>query len=136
MGPMTLNEQERRRPDFTPGLAVTMADGQKWNLPKPRHRFKPKIVDGRVEIAGGATFGPESDDDMEVLFGVAESDPGEYIRVKFAMAVRLLRANYNLSDEELATLIVWEPGDEKSDARWSELNDALQGIAPKPSPAT
>jgi hypothetical protein len=133
---MMLNEMERRKPEFSEGYPVTMADGQKWTLPKPRHRFKPKIVAGRVEIAGGATFGPESDGDLEILYGVVDVEPGEFLRVQFAMAVRLLLANYALSDDEVAELIVLEPDDPAAAERWTELTKAITGVAPKPMPAT
>jgi hypothetical protein len=131
-----LNEAERRKPEFSEGYPVTMADGQRWILPKPRHRFRPKIVAGRVEIAGGATFGPESDGDLEILYGVVDVEPGEFLRIKFAMAVRLLLANYTLSDDEVAELVVLEPGDPASDERWTQMTEAIMGIVPKPSPAT
>ena len=52
------------------------------------------------------------------------------------MAVRLLSANYNLESEDLADLIVREPGDVTSDERWQQLSRAIMGIAPKPLPAT
>jgi hypothetical protein len=131
-----LDEKALRKPGFSEGYPVTMADGQAWVMPKPRIRFKPRVVDGRVEIGGGATFGPESDGDMEILFGAADVEPAERLRVKFAMAVRLLASNYDLKPDDFAELIVLEPGDEASDERWDQLNQAIMGIAPKPSPAT
>jgi hypothetical protein len=130
-----LDEKALRRPGFSEGTPVTMADGQVWTLPKPRFRFKPKIVDGRVEIGGGATFGPESDGDLEILYGVVDVGAEEFLRVKMAMAVRLLRANYELTDDDLGDLLVLEPGDAASDDRWTAISDAVAGIAPKHSPA-
>jgi hypothetical protein len=130
-----LDEKSRRKPGFSEGHAVTLADGQQWTLPKPRIRFRPRIVDGQVEIGGGPSFGPEFDAKLDILFGVADAEPAERLRVKFEVAVRLLLANYDLSADDLAALIVLEPGDPASDERWEQLCNAIMGIAPKPSPA-
>jgi hypothetical protein len=130
-----LDEKALRKPGFRDGPKVTLADGQEWVFPKPRIRFKPRIVDGRVEIGGGPSFGPEFDLKLDVLFGVAQADPAERLRVKFEVAVRLLAANYDLKPDDFAELLVLEPGDPASDERWEELSRAIMGITPKPSPA-
>ncbi len=131
-----LDEKSLRKLTFTEGHAVTLADGQAWTFPKPRIRLKPKIVEGKVEIGGGPSFGPEYDLQLDVLFGAVEVDPVERLRIKFEMAVRLLSANYDLRPEDYAELIVLEPGDPLSDERWEQLSNVLLGIVPKPSPAT
>jgi hypothetical protein len=130
-----LDEKALRKPGFSEGPKVVLADGQAWILPKPRLRFKPRIVDGKVEIGGGPSFGPEFDDQIDILFGVIEADPAERLRVKFEVAVRLLAANYDLRPNQFSELIVLEPGDPASDERWEQLCNAIMGIAPKPSPA-
>jgi hypothetical protein len=130
-----LDEKALRKPGFSEGHKVTLADGQEWTLPKPKICFRPQIVDGKVEIGGGPSFGPEFDRELDVLFGVVDTDPIERLRVKFEMAVRLLSANYDLKPENYSELIVLEPGNEASDLRWEQLTDAIMGIAPKPSPA-
>ena len=132
---MPLDEKSLRKPEFSAGVKVTLADGQDWTLPKPRIRFMPRIIDGKVEIGGGPSFGPEFDDKLDILFGVSEADPCERLRVKFEVAVRLLAANYDLKPEDFAELIVLEPADPASDERWEQLCDAMMGIAPKPLPA-
>jgi len=134
---MPLDERSLRKPTFSDGYPVRLADGQDWTFPKPRIRFRPKIrPDGRVEVGGGPSFGPEYDAMLDTLFGVTEAEPVEQLRVKFEMAVRLLSANYELTAEQLGELIVLEPGDETSDERWEQLSRVLMGIAPKLSPAT
>jgi len=130
------DEVALRKPSFSEGYKVTLADGQEWTLPKPKIRFKPKIVDGKVEVAGGPSFGPEYDQQLDVLFGAVDVEPIERLRVKFEMAVRLLSANYDLKPEVFGELIVLQPDDETSDERWEQLTRAIMGIAPKPSPAT
>jgi len=132
-----LDEKALRKPTFIDGHKVTLADGQAWTFPRPRIRLRPKIgVDGRVDIGGGPSFGPEYDDQLDVLFGAVDAEPVERLRVKFEVAVRLLRSNYDLTDRDVGELIVLEPGDAASDERWEQLSDVLLGSAPKPSPAT
>jgi len=131
-----LDETVLRKPGFTDGHKVRLADGQEWVFPRPRIRLKPKIVDGRVEIGGEPSFGPEYDDQLDVLFGAVEVDDVERLRVKFEMAVRLLSANYELKPEDYAELIVLEPGEPASMERWEQLSNVLLGMAPKPLPAT
>jgi hypothetical protein len=132
---MSLDEKSLRKPAFSAGVKITLADGQEWTLPKPRIRFKPRIVDGKVEIGGGPSFGPEFDDKLDILFGVTEADPSELLRIKFELAVRLLAVNYDLKPENFGELIVLEPDDPASDERWEQLCDAIMGIAPKLLPA-
>ena len=131
-----LDEKALRKSSFSEGHKIVLADGQEWTFPRPRIRLKPKIVDGKVEIGGGVSFGPEYDDQLDILFGAVEVDPVELLRVKFEMAVRLLSANYDLKPEDYAELIVLEPGEPASDERWEQLSNVLLGIAPKHSPAT
>jgi len=133
---MALDERALRKPGFTEGYAVALADGQEWSFPRARIRFKPVVTDGRVEVGGGPSFGPEYDRQLDVLFGVADVEPIERLRVQFEMAVRLLRVNYALADDDLAELLALEVEDEASEARWEQITEALMGIAPKPSPAT
>ncbi len=132
---MFLDEKALRKPEFSEGISLTLADGQEWVLPKPRLRFKPRIVNGKVEIGGGSSFGPEFDDKFDVLFGIVDADPAERLRVKFEVAVRLLATNYHLQPDDFARLIILEPGEPESEERWDQLCDAIMGIAPKPSPA-
>jgi len=131
-----LDEKVLRKPGFADGQMVRLADGQEWAFPRPRIRLKPVIVDGKVHVGSGSSFGPEYDEQLEVLFGVVDVDPVELVRVKFEVAVRLLGANYDLKPEDYGELIVLEPGDPESDERWEQLSSVLLGIAPKPLPAT
>jgi hypothetical protein len=132
-----LDERALRKPGFSEGYKVTLADGQEWTFPKPRIRFRPKIgPDGRVGVGGGPSFGPEYDGSMDVLFGIVEAEPIERLRVKFEMAIRLLQANYELTDSDLGELLELEPGDAANDERWKQITRVVMAISPKPSPAT
>ena len=126
-----LNEIALRKPGFSEGRKVVLADGQAWTFPRPKIRLKPRIVDGKVEIGGGPSFGPEYDEQLDVLFGVTDVDPAERLRVKFEVAVRLLAANYNLRPDELAELIVLEPGDPASDGAPGPALQRDHGYRPK-----
>ena len=75
-----LDEKALRKPGFSEGYRVTLADGQEWTLPKPKIRFKPKVVDGKVEVGGGPSFGPEFDQQLDILFGVVDVEPIERLR--------------------------------------------------------
>ncbi len=58
----------------------------------------------------------------------------ERLRVKFEVAIRPLQSNYELTAADLAELLVLEPDDPASEARWEEITNVLIGNAPKPSP--
>ncbi len=130
-----LDENALRKPGFTAGRQVLMADGQYWTLPKPKLRFAPRVSAAGVEVWGGASFGPESDALLDVLYGVEPAPSLERLRVKFEVAVRLLSANYDLKPQDFAQLLVLEPGNPESEARWDQLGEAVTGSPPKPSPA-
>jgi hypothetical protein len=127
-----LNEKERRRPEFVEGDWAELADGQLWCFPRPRIRFRPIIVDGKVEVGGGRTFGPEYDESLSILLGTKDAEPIDVLTVKFDMAIRLLRTNYTLSDNEVCDLISLDPDDEDSTERFRVVGRILAGIAPKP----
>ena len=64
---MGLDEKTLRKPGFIDGIKVTMADGNEWTLPRPKIRFKPRFVEGRVEVGGGPSFGPDFDEKLDIL---------------------------------------------------------------------
>lgn len=131
-----LNELEMRKPEFQDGYPVQLADGQTWFIPRPRICFYPTVVDGKIAIGGGPTFGPEFDGMLDILFGVNDVEPQEYLRAEFEMTVRLLQANYNLTVEQIAPLITMELGNPASEARWEAIREAIRGNAPKPTADT
>jgi hypothetical protein len=127
-----LNESELRKPGFSEGHKVTLADGQEWVLPRPTMRFTPKVSpDGTVDVDGGASFGPEFDSTLEILFGVTEVSGLEYLKSQFTMAVKLLSANYDLKPGDFATLLPWEPESETNQEMWRPISRALVGLVPK-----
>jgi hypothetical protein len=60
----------------------------------------------------------------------------KYWSVRITAAATLLLANYELTDEEFGSLLVWEAGDEAAEERWERIDEAILGVVPKPAPAT
>lgn len=127
-----LNETELRKPEWQEGHWTELADGQKWAFPRPKLKFKPSFIDGKIEVGGGNSFGPEFDGNLDILWGIAECDAVEQLRVKFETAVRLLRCNYNLTDAQLSDLLAFEPEDPASKERFDAIGRIIRGQAPKP----
>lgn len=127
-----LDEKTLRRPEFSEGYRVPLEDGQEWHLPKSRIRWSPRFgIDGKISIGGGASFGPEFDDKMDVIYGIVEADGAERLRTEFELAARLLLANYDLTPQNVSDLIVWEPDNESNDERWLQIKRAIRGMDPK-----
>lgn len=126
-----LDEQALRRPTFSEGSKIKLADSQDWTFPPSRVRFRPRLVGDKIEVGGGASFGPEFDDRLDVLFGVVDAEPTERLRVEFEVVVRLLQANYDLTVPQIADLIEMEPGNPASDDRWDQIRNVVRGLPPK-----
>jgi hypothetical protein len=128
-----LDEKQLRRPEWVEGHWTELADSQKWCFPRPRVRFKPSFnPDGKIDVGGGNSFGPEFDANLDVLWGLTECTGYEQLRVKFETAVRLLKCNYDLTNEQLAELLVYEPDDPVSKGRFDAVSSIIRGQAPKP----
>jgi hypothetical protein len=131
-----LDEKSKRKPEWSEGDWAELADGQRWAFPRPKLRFRPMRVGGKIEVGGGRVFGPEYDDSLSLILGTKEAEPFEVLTAKFDMASRLLQSNYSLSDEETFDLIVLDAEDPASVERFAIVSDILEGIAPKPSADT
>lgn len=132
---MPLDPESLKRPDFTPGRQITLADGQKWTFPLPV-----------IEVV------PDDENDAGVAI-IAYGDGGEYSRLYnrwyasddlidsigavLGMARLLLRRNYALDTAQLATILrvsicEW---DEDGKAMFNAVRDVCTGRGPKPSAA-
>jgi hypothetical protein len=131
-----INELERRKPDWVEGDWAVLADFQKWAFPRPKLRFRPMRVDGKIQVGGGRVFGPEYDESLSIILGTKEAESFEILTVKFDMAVRLLQSNYNLTDDETFDLLSLDLEDPASVERFDVVSNILAGIAPKPSADT
>lgn len=127
---MQLDEKALRKEGFTGGSTLTLADGQDWVFPKPRWRFFPLVSEeGRVDVGGGPSFGPEFDASLDAIFGVIEVEAVETLRIRFEMVVRLLRSNYILSPADLRKLLPMDSGLPGNDEMWSKLDRLIRGLS-------
>jgi hypothetical protein len=133
---MNLDEAALRRPTWRDGHRITLSDGQEWTIPKPRLRLRPRFEGGRVVGTRDVEYAPEDDGLVDTLFGAGDAEPDAWIQARWELLARLLRANYDLSDLELAELVAIDPDDADGQERWTEITRALRGLGPKPSPAT
>jgi hypothetical protein len=131
-----IDEQSRRKPGFSPGVAVVMADGQEWTFPPPRLRLSPVRSGDGFAVAVNRVGLPDYARWEAVLCSEAQVPPEEYWSVRMTAPATLLLANYELIDEELGSLLVWEAGDPASEERWDRIDEAILGVVPKPAPAT
>ncbi len=131
------DEKALRRPEFQAGVPVVLGDGQTWELRKPRIRWFPTRVDGKTKTraAGSHEFGPESDELLGVYFGDVESTTWDFPTARFELVMRLLEANYALTDEHFRVLLYFERDDPASEAMWTSLGAIIAGNSPKPTPA-
>ena len=133
-----LNEPSRRRSDcWRDGAKIVLADGQEWTIPKPRLRLRPRFESGKVVgVRDLPSYAPEDDELVEALFGVGDVEADVWLTARFELLARLLRANYDLTDLELAELLAIDGDDPASGERWTEITRVLRGLGPKPLPAT
>lgn len=121
-----LDEQALRRPEFAGGVAVTLADGQEWSLPRPRVRFVPDESDlgfgVRLAMDDGGAY-----QSLVTAVYAAENDPA-YIRAELALARHLLLANYDLAPDQIASLLQFSYGDD-ADATGAAIREAVMGVA-------
>ena len=98
-----LDEPSKRWAAFTPGLAVKLADGQAWTLPRPVVIFRPAENEAgfetRAKIGDDGKFTKAFD-----AYDKAESG-AETIKAELAMASALLLSNYDLTPSEVADLL-------------------------------
>ena len=131
-----IDEKSRRKPGFTPGVAVVLADGQEWKFPPPRLRLSPVRAGDGFAVAVNRAGLPDYPRWEAVLYSEAQVPAEEYWTVRMTAAATLLLANYELTDQELDSLLVWETGDPAADERWDRIDEAILGVVPKPAPAT
>ena len=132
---MPLDAESLRRPDFTPGREIAIADGQKWTFPLPVIELVPDDNDAGFAIAASAGEG----DEYGRLYNrwYESEDLIESIGSILGMARLLLRRNYRLSTEDLAQVLRFSlcEWDEDGKAMFNAVRDVCTGRGPKPSAA-
>jgi hypothetical protein len=137
------DEQYCRRAGWTEGGSAELADGRRWTFPRIRLRLTPRPADGgghtvAVSRTAGGHALPRLDEWVAAITSPPGAIPGDvYWGARMDAAATLLGLNYELSDDDLAALLVFDPDDERSKSRWDEIDAAILGSgAPKPTPAT
>lgn len=140
-----MNEQELRKPEWVEGVWITLGDDQSWCLPKPvvfqrATRFRRKIVTGPD---GASSLGMPIPIDADPYFAkMAELfllEDVDYLNALLNLAAILLRHNYDLDDDALGDLLIFEHDEDgqQTDANremWLAIRDVAIGNAPKPTP--
>lgn len=107
-----LNETERRRADFAGGAPVKMADGQEWVLAKPLIQFAYSAGPLGFNVVLNITEGDNFNNLMQSVDTALEAGNGDQIvGSQLAIGAALLRRNYDLTDEEMGTLLRFAYGE-------------------------
>jgi hypothetical protein len=101
-----IDEKSRRKPGFSAGVAVMLADGQEWTFPPPRLRLSPVRSGDGFTVTVNRVGLPDYPRWEAVLCNEAQVPATEYWTVRMTAAATLLLANYELTDEELGALLV------------------------------
>lgn len=134
-----LDEKALRRADFRGGVAVVLADGQAWTLPRPEYLWA--FDDSEAGASLGFDLGPEYDALARAIESAATV--GDVARSVLKAAAFLLRLNYDLDGPALATLLrahFSEPAEGAGEADPQRIGRELAEVAtgnvpaPKASP--
>jgi len=142
---MPLNEQECRREDFRGGVAVEMADGQEWFIPRPRTLFVPD--DGEAGFARTCDLGPEFTALRDAFSARFTQEGGAIIRELMGdlmrMFVHLLGLNYEIPKDKIGSILALDFGPllreddtprDDHEIRFMILRDIALGNEPAPKP--
>ena len=132
-----MNEREKRKADpEIHGSPVVLMDGQTWWFPRPRVSFRRAIRSdtGAPGLHAFTDLGADFDQILADL-DAAETVGGEALGC-LNLAACMLRVNYDLSDDDLAELLVFTPTDPANLDTYREIYDIARGRdVPKPQPA-
>lgn len=139
-------ESECRRPDFLGGRPIVLGDGQAWFIPTPMLASQADLDRNGWDHETLMAFGPEFDRLVAAVRG-AESEEEEG-RASLALAVDLLRRNYDIPPDHFGRLLAYVVGESDPNqplleifyiaigqaprtlARWCRLGAILAGVAP------
>lgn len=129
-------EPECRRPEFSEGCKVKLADGQEWTFPKPILSLAPyRKEDGSLGLQRRAPFGAEFaamfDRYIDKMAGETEDDLLAFLTLRVVLAVELLSRNYDLTDDEIQELFILDLDSPESTAMCHAIDEVLQGRNPK-----
>lgn len=130
-------EFECRKPGFTEGCKVRMADGQEWTFPKPYLALVPhRTAEGVLALRASPPFGSEFQDGLQRYIDLQTSESSEddilqRLTLRLVLAVELLQRNYDLTDEQVQELFVIEMNSDAATEMWSDINAVILGRNPK-----
>jgi hypothetical protein len=142
--PEKLDERALRREDFVPGSPVVLADGQEWELRCPLLRFSrdnshPSGFMVRLTMAGVDRFAELMERRKKVIEAEADLKVSDIVGIELEVAELLLTANYDLTPEQAADLLLFSYDDE-ADPEGCAIRDGCMDVAEgrgkKASPAT
>jgi hypothetical protein len=134
-----LNEMALRKPDFQDGTRIKLGDGQEWTFRNPRMRLIPKrgedgVINTALKIAPGQ--GDAIEKAMTAYWDMVPDGPLGSLGLKFNLAVNLLLANYDLTDEHLESLIYMDADEPENKQLWKSIEALIQGERPKETTST
>jgi len=125
------DERALRRPSFSEGYAVELADGQRWVFPAVRIRMEPdEAEDGSIEVRYRKVYAADIQAELDVLLGVADSTDMEYRETEMKLAARMLRCNYDLPKGAIPELLGYYADDRSGQERWGKIIGAILGRDP------
>lgn len=139
MIPDKLDEVALRRPEFQPGVAITLSDGQDWQFPRPvLSDFYPAFdADGKLALTPGFSFGPGYDTLVDAY--VQGDSVGDEHLALVMLALELLRRNYVIEVFHLRYLLRLKrpdaPDAEANQQMWADIAAVALGrdTGPKPT---
>lgn len=127
-----LDESAARRGDWSPGVAIRMADGQEWHFRRPKVKFKVQVgPDGkplarRFSADAGRYY-------LDIMEEIARSPDDEAaFGTIVALTLASLRLNYDVPDEAVGDLYEYDKDDPDSRAMWEALYLLAVGQSPDP----
>ena len=129
-----LNELELRRPTFLGGRPVTLADGQEWTVPVPEIRLTRdrSSSDGFRLTFGFGGVADEAFTDLQRQYD--EATGTARLKAEMGMFDYALSLNYDLADDDAATLLSFPVGAGSTDTTREAIHEALSGAnVPKPT---
>ena len=132
-----LDETLLRRPDFQPGVPIRLRDGQNWHFSRPQVQWRKTRRDDIPGQPPRTSVGAAFDDAMSAI-DRAETTP-ERLAGLFALAEAMLLQQYDLTADDLAGLLVYDPADtpdpdlyeSENRSAWAAIVDVATGRAPR-----
>jgi hypothetical protein len=132
------DEQAVRKPEFTEGIKIILADGKAWHFPKPQAiGFIFVRVDGKTKLKRGFGWGEPYEKLVDAY--VVSTTVSEEAVALFDLALYLLERNYAITFDDLRHLLHKARSDEPEETRaaneamWRTISDVALGNSPQPS---